>query len=289
MKKVRKAVIPVAGFGTRFLPATKSMSKEMIPVIDKPVIQYIVEEVVASGVKQIIFITSHNKRAIEDHFDKSSELERLLEKKDKKKELEMVQEISRMANFVYVRQKEPLGLGHAILCAKELVGNDPFVVCLGDDIIDAKIPATKQLIKVYEKYRVPVIGVFEVPKDQTDRYGIIEPKKTLDNGAIQMKSIVEKPEPKKAPSNIAVGGRYVLTPDIFKALEETDFDKSGEIQLTNGIQLLMKKRRFFACKYEGAYHDCGNKLELLKTTIKFALRDKEISKDIKDYLLDEIC
>ena len=286
---MRKAVIPVAGFGTRFLPATKAMSKEMIPVIDKPVIQYIVEEVVASGIKQIIFITSYNKRAIEDHFDKSTELERLLEAKGKTAELKMVQDISKLANFVYVRQKEPLGLGHAVLCAKPIVGDEPFVVCLGDDIIDSKIPATKQLIKVYEKYKSPVIGVFEVPKDEVDRYGIADPVKEYQNGAILLKGLIEKPEPPKAPSNLAVGGRYVLTPDIFKILEETKPGKGNEIQLTDAIQSLIKKRRFFACKIEGNYHDCGNKLEFIKTTIKFALHDKEIGKDIKEYLSDKIC
>lgn len=284
MKKIRKAVIPVAGFGTRFLPATKAMSKEMIPVIDKPVIQYIVEEAVASGIKEIIFITSGNKRAIEDHFDKSFELDYLLKKKNKIEELEKIEKISNMAKFVYTRQSEPLGLGHAIYCAKRLVENEPFAVCLGDDIVDGKIPATKQLIKTYEKYQSPVVGVFEVPKDEVDRYGIAAPVKEYKNGAILLKDLVEKPEIKKAPSNLAVGGRYVFTPDIFKALENTKPGKGGEIQITDAIRLLMKERRFFACKYEGTYHDCGNKLNYLKTTIKFALRDPELGPELKKYI-----
>ncbi len=283
-KKVRKAVIPVAGFGTRFLPQTKAMPKEMIPVMDKPVIQYIAEETVASGIEEIIFVTSANKRAIEDHFDKSFELEYLLKKKEKLEELEEIKKIHNMAKFVYTRQSEPLGLGHAILCAKNIVGNEPFVVCLGDDIVDGKIPACKQLIDIYDKYESPVVGVFEVPKDQVDKYGVIDPQKNLDDGAIECKGLVEKPEIAVAPSNLAIGGRYVFTPDIFQALEQTKPGKGGEVQLTDAMQILLKQKKFMAFKYEGTYHDCGNKLNYLKTVIKYALHDKVIGAELKKYI-----
>jgi len=284
MKKIRKAVIPVAGFGTRFLPQTKAMPKEMIPVIDKPVIQYIVEEAVNSGISEIIFITSGNKRAIEDHFDKSFELDYLLQKKGKTKELKEMRRISNMAKFVYTRQSEPLGLGHAILCAKNIVGNEPFAVCLGDDIVDNQIPATKQLIKIYKKYNSPVVGVFEVPKDQVNKYGIAAPKEKITDKTILLKDLVEKPEIKNAPSNLAVGGRYVFTPDIFPILEQTKPGKGSEIQLTDAIQTLLKKRKFLAHIYEGAYHDCGNKLNYLKTVAKFALRDPKLGPELKKYI-----
>ncbi|MFC1656376.1 UTP--glucose-1-phosphate uridylyltransferase GalU [Patescibacteria group bacterium] len=284
MKKVRKAVIPVAGFGTRFLPQTKAMPKEMIPVMDKPVIQYIAEEAVNSGIEEIIFITSANKRAIEDHFDKSFELEYLLKKKEKIEELEQIKKIHNMAKFVYTRQSEPLGLGHAILCAKNIVGDEPFVACLGDDIVDGKAPACKQLIDIYEKYESPVVGVFEVPKNEVNKYGVIDPKKEFEDKAIECKGLVEKPEIQSAPSNLAIGGRYVFTPDIFQTLEQTKPGKGGEIQLTDAMQTLAKNRQFMAFKYDGIYHDCGNKLNYLKTVVKFALRDKDIGPELKKYI-----
>jgi UTP--glucose-1-phosphate uridylyltransferase len=284
MSQVRKAVIPVAGFGTRFLPATKAMPKEMMPVIDKPVIQYIVEEAVASGIKEIIFITSANKRAIEDHFDKSFELEYLLKQKGKTEELEEMIRISQMAKFIYTRQSEPLGLGHAILCAKHLIGDEPFVVCSGDDIVDSKIPAVKQLIDVYEREKSSVVGVFEVPKDEVSRYGVVDPINSIDDGVVEIKGLVEKPENEEAPSNLAIGGRYVFTPQIFDALGNTKPGKGGEVQLTDGMNILAQEQKFFACRYEGTYHDCGNKLNYLKTTIKFALRDPNIGPELKDYI-----
>ena len=281
--KVRKAVIPVAGLGTRFLPATKAQPKEMLPLVDKPIIQYIVEEAVASGIEEIIFVTSSNKRAIEDHFDRNFELEYRLRQKKKKAALEDILNISDMANFAYIRQKTPLGLGHAILTARHLIGDEPFAVMLGDDIIDAKVPVIKQLIEVYKKYNDIVVGVTKVPKKETGRYGIIDPI-FLDSKTAEIKRFIEKPKPAKAPSNLAVTGRYILTPELFDFLADQKIGAGGEIQLTDAIARYIKARAGYACIYEGDYYDCGDKLEFIKAIINFGLKRKEFKGQLKKYL-----
>lgn len=284
MAQVTRAVIPVAGFGTRFLPATKAQPKEMLTIVDKPVIQYIVEEAVASGIKEIIFITGQNKRAIEDHFDRNFELEYRLRQKNKTKALEDVQAISDLARFVYIRQKTPLGLGHAVLCAKELIGNNPFIVLSGDDLIDANVPATQQLIDVYERYQDSVIGALEVPKELVDQYGIVKPKGVVTDHAVEIEDIIEKPKKEEAPSTIGVTGRWLLTPEIFECLEETKPGAGGEIQLTDGMRLLLKKRSMYACILQGDYFDCGNKLEFLKATVAFGKKHAEVGNIFTKYL-----
>ena len=283
MKKIRKVVIPVAGLGTRFLPATKAQPKEMLPLVDKPIIQHIVEEAVAAGIEEIIFVTSSNKRAIEDHFDRNFELEYRLRQKNKQANLKEILRISDMANFVYVRQKTPRGLGHAIFSARSLIENEPFAVMLGDDIIDSKVPAIKQLIEVYEKYQDVVVGVTRVSKKETDKYGIVDPI-FIDKKTAQIKKLVEKPAPDKAPSNLAVTGRYILTPEIFDFLSGQKVGAGGEIQLTDAIGRYIKKRAGYACAYEGDYYDCGNKLEFIKAIINFGLKRKEFKGQLKKYL-----
>lgn len=283
MKKIRKAVIPVAGFGTRFLPATKAQPKEMLTVVDKPIIQYIVEEAVQSGIEEIIFVTSANKRAIEDHFDRNFELEYRLRQKGKKTELAEMLKISDMAKFIYVRQKTPKGLGHAVLTARELIGDEPFVVIAGDDIIDSKVPATKQLMRVYEKYEDIVLGVTKVNKKETYKYGIIDPLR-IDEHTVEIKKLIEKPAPSKAPSNLAVTGRYILTPKIFDFLAKQKAGAGGEIQLTDAIARYIKERAGYACLYEGDYYDCGNKLEFMKAIINFGLKRSAFKKELKKYL-----
>jgi len=272
---IRKAVIPVAGLGTRFLPATKAQPKEMLPLVDKPVIQYIVEEAVSSGIKQIIFVTGRHKRAIEDHFDRNLELERALEEKGKEELLKVVREISELADFIFIRQKEPKGLGHAVLTAEPAVGNEPFAVLLGDDVMVAEPPATRQLIDVYSKFKCSVLGLQEVPREEVSKYGIaggreVEPK------VIKVDSLVEKPEPEEAPSNLAIVGRYILTPGIFEALKRTPPGKGGEIQLTDAIALLSQREAVYGRIIEGKRYDTGNKLGFLEATIEFALKDREI-------------
>ncbi|PIR06601.1 MAG: UTP--glucose-1-phosphate uridylyltransferase [Candidatus Komeilibacteria bacterium CG11_big_fil_rev_8_21_14_0_20_36_20] len=283
MKKIRKAVIPVAGLGTRFLPATKAQPKEMLPLVDKPIIQYIVEEAVAAGIEQIIFVTSSTKRAIEDHFDRSFELEYRLRQKDKEKELSDLLKISDMANFVYIRQKTPRGLGHAIYTARQVVGNEPFAVLLGDDIIDAKVPAIKQLMNVYNKYGDIVVGVTKVPKKETGKYGIVDPL-PISERVVEIKRIVEKPQPAKAPSNLAVTGRYILTPEIFDILANLKPGAGNEIQLTDAMAKHIKKRAGYASIYQGTYYDCGNKIEFIKAIINLALKRKEFNGALKKYL-----
>ncbi len=283
MKKIKKAVIPVAGLGTRFLPATKAQPKEMLTLVDKPLIQYIVEEAVASGIEEIIFVTSSTKRAIEDHFDRSFELEYRLRQKGKKKELEEIVSISSMVNFVYVRQKTPKGLGHAIYTAKDLIGDEPFAVLLGDDIIDSRIPAMKQMINVYEKYGDMVVGVTKVAKKETNRYGIIDPI-VINNKVSEIKKMIEKPKPAKAPSCLAVTGRYVLTPEIFKYLSKGKKGAGGEIQLTDAIAEHIKNKAGYACTYDGKYYDCGSKLEFVKAIIDFGLKRKEYRAALKKHI-----
>lgn len=281
---ITKAIIPVAGFGTRFLPATKAQPKEMLTLVDKPVIQYIIEEAVASGIKDIILITGQNKRAIEDHFDRNFELEYRLKQKHKKELLAEMDRITNLANFYYVRQKTPLGDGHAILQAKGLVGKDESVAVLfGDDLVVHKTPALKQLIDVYEKYQDPVIAVDKVDKKEVDKYGIVGVKDKTGK-THEVTELVEKPDPKKAPSNLAVIGKYIITPDIMKALENAKPSQGGEIRLIDAFRAVVKKRVIYAHEFEGKRFDCGSKLGFLKATIHFALQHKELKHDFAKYL-----
>ena len=287
-RRVRKAVLPAAGLGTRFLPATKAQPKEMLPVVDKPLIQYVVEECVASGIDNIIIVTGRGKNAIEDHFDSSPELERFLESKGKTEQAELVRSISDMVHFSYTRQKEPLGLGHAVLVARELVGDEPFAVLLGDVIIPGAHPATQQLVEVYEETGVGAIAVEPVPQEQTYLYGVVDgqPSENSKWGKqlLQLRDLVEKPKPAEAPSNLAVTGRYVLPPEIFDCLERTPPGRGGEIQLTDGMRLLMKERGLNALIYEGKSYDAGDKLGFLKATVEFALQNPEFGEDFRAYL-----
>jgi len=283
---VRKAVFPAAGLGTRFLPVTKAQPKEMLPLVDKPIIQYGVEEASASGIDNIILVTGRGKNAIEDHFDVSVELESFLEARGKRDQLAEIRKISSMINVAYVRQGEPLGLGHAVLVARELVGDEPFAVILGDDVIDADPPAIKQLIDVFDRLGGPVLAVERVPREDISSYGVIaiEPNTSLGEGVYQVKDLVEKPPKEEAPSDLAIIGRYVLTPDIFPALAKTGRDRSGEIQLTNGLRELLKTRPIYACEVKGVRHDTGNKLGFLKAVVYFALRRPDLADKFAAYL-----
>jgi UTP--glucose-1-phosphate uridylyltransferase len=283
---VRKAVFPAAGLGTRFLPATKAQPKEMLVLVDKPVIQYGVEEAVESGVDNIILVTGRGKNAIEDHFDVSVELETFLEARGKTQQLAEVRKISNMINFAYVRQGEPLGLGHAVLVTQTLVGNEPFAVILGDDVIDATPPALKQMVNVFARVQGPVLAVERVPKDQISSYGVIapDPDANLGHGVYRVKDLVEKPPKDEAPSDLAIIGRYILTPDIFPVLAATKSDRTGEIQLTNGLRELLKVRPIYACEIQGVRHDTGNKLGFLKAVVYFALRRPDLAEPFREYL-----
>jgi UTP--glucose-1-phosphate uridylyltransferase len=283
---VRKAIFPAAGLGTRFLPATKAQPKEMLPLVDKPIIQYGVEEAVASGVDNIILVTGRGKNAIEDHFDRSVELESFLEARGKREQLDEVRKISNLINFAYVRQGEPLGLGHAVLVARELVGSEPFAVILGDDVIDADPPALRQLIDVFHKVDGPVLAVERVPRDEISSYGVIapDPGARLGDGVYRVLDLVEKPPVAEAPSDLAIIGRYILTPDIFPALAATKSDRTGEIQLTNGLRELAKTRPIYACEVKGVRHDTGNKLGFLKAVVYFALRRQDLADKFSAYL-----
>jgi UTP--glucose-1-phosphate uridylyltransferase len=283
---IRKAVFPAAGLGTRFLPATKAQPKEMLPLVDKPIIQYGVEEAVASGVDNIILVTGRGKNAIEDHFDRSVELETYLEARGKRDQLDEVRKISNMINFAYVRQGEPLGLGHAVLVTRELVGSEPFAVILGDDVIDANPPALRQLIDVYKQVNGPVLAVERVPRDEISSYGVIapDPAARLGAGVYRVLDLVEKPPLSEAPSDLAIIGRYILTPDIFPALAATKSDRTGEIQLTNGLRELLKSRPIYACEVKGVRHDTGNKLGFLKAVVYFALRREDLAGKFSAYL-----
>jgi UTP--glucose-1-phosphate uridylyltransferase len=280
---VRKAVIPAAGWGTRFLPATKASPKEMLPLVDKPLIQYAVEEAVASGIEDIIVITGRGKRAIEDHFDRSVELEETLKGTGKSQILHQIRQISNLANFCYVRQSEQLGLGHAVLCAQHLIGDEPFAVILGDEIIDAHVPALAQLTHVYKKRHGAVLGVQDVPKADVSRYGIVTPKR-LAHGLHRVEGLVEKPSPADAPSTLAVIGRYVLPPEIFPILRRTRPGKNGEIQLTDALKELAKKSPMYALEVEGQRHDAGDKLGFLIATVEFALKNPALGAEFRDYL-----
>jgi UTP--glucose-1-phosphate uridylyltransferase len=285
---VRKAVFPAAGLGTRFLPATKAQPKEMLPLVDKPIIQYGVEEAVAAGMSNILLVTGRGKNAIEDHFDVSVELESFLEARGKREQLDEVRKISNMINFAYVRQGEPLGLGHAVLVTRELVGNEPFAVILGDDVIDANPPAIKQMTDVFERVGGPVLAVERVPIDQISSYGVIAPDLAVDmgTGVYKIKDLVEKPPQSEAPSDLAIIGRYILTPDIFPVLASTKSDRTGEIQLTNGLRELLKTRPIYACEIKGVRHDTGNKLGFLKAVVYFAMRRPDLAEHFKTYLAD---
>ena len=282
MKRVRKAIIPAAGLGTRFLPVTKAMPKEMLPIVDKPTIQYIVEEAIDSGIEDIIIVTGKGKRAIEDHFDNAFELESNLMEKNKFELLEKVQAPSKV-ELHYIRQKEPRGLGHAVWCAKKFIGNEPFAVLLGDDIVQAEVPCLKQLINQYDQTLSSVIGIQPVTTEETNRYGIIDPINQIGR-RYQVRHFVEKPEKGTAPSNLAIMGRYILTPEIFMFLEEQNIGAGGEIQLTDAIQKLNTIQRVFAYDFEGDRYDVGEKLGFIKTTIEFALKDMELQKDVMTFL-----
>lgn len=283
MRKVKKAIIPAAGLGTRFLPATKAMPKEMLPIVDKPTIQYIVEEAIASGIEDIIIVTGKGKRAIEDHFDNAVELETNLIEKGKLDMLEKVQE-SASVEIHYIRQKEPLGLGHAIWCARKFIGDEPFAVLLGDDVVKSEEPCLKQLMNQYENTLSSVIGVQEVPDEDVHRYGVIDPV-NADNRLMQVTQFVEKPALKDAPSNFAIIGRYVLTPEIFRFLDEKKRGKGGEIQLTDAIESLNGIQRVFAYAFEGRRYDVGEQLGFIETTIDFALEREDLSEGVKEIIL----
>jgi UTP--glucose-1-phosphate uridylyltransferase len=281
--RIRKAVFPAAGLGTRFLPATKAQPKEMLPLVDKPIIQYGVEEALASGVDNIILVTGRGKNAIEDHFDVSVELETFLEARGKKDLLDEVRKISNLINFSYVRQGEPLGLGHAVLVTQNLIGDEPFAVILGDDVIDADPPALRQMIDVFKEVEGPVVAIERVPVSDVSSYGILDAEE-IRPGVYQIRDMVEKPSKEEAPSDLAIIGRYILTPDIFPALEATASDRTGEIQLTNGLRRLLKDRPLYGCRIDGVRHDTGNKLGFLKAVVYFALRRPDISEKFADYL-----
>lgn len=285
--KIRKAIIPAAGLGTRFLPATKAQPKEMLPIVDKPTIQYIVEEAVASGIEEIIIIIGRGKRSIEDHFDKSYELEDTLLRKNKYDMLEEVQKISNLVNIVYVRQKEPKGLGHAILCAKSVIGDEPFAVMLGDDIVMSETPCLKQIIDVFDYYNSSVVAVQTVSENDVSKYGIIKPKGTMiDSDLFHIDSLVEKPRKEEAPSRFAIMGRYILNPEIFDILAKIPVGQGDELQLTDAINELNKQQAVLAYNFEGSRYDIGDKIGFIKATIDFALTRDDIRESVLSYLLE---
>jgi UTP--glucose-1-phosphate uridylyltransferase len=283
-KHVRKIVIPVAGFGTRFLPATKAMPKEMLPIIDKPIIQYVVEEAVASGIEDIILVTSGTKRSVEDHFDDNETLERWLKRTGKLDLLKTIRKIGKMANFIYVRQKGPYGNAIPVLNSAHLLGNEPFAVVFGDDIYTGKIPRIRQMIDVYDKYQDPVVGVVKVAKEDTRRYGIIDPGAKVESHVYQLKGVVEKPTAEKAPSLLAANAGYILTPDIFDAIRELKPKKGGEYVTLDAIFSLMKKRPVYACEIQGEYHDTGSKIGWLKANVTMALERPDMKDEVKKML-----
>jgi len=281
--KIKKAIIPAAGLGTRFLPATKSTAKEMLPIVDKPCIQYIVEEAVASGITEIIIITGRGKRSIEDHFDFSFELNAHLKKQKKLQSIKELAKIEKLAKIVYVRQSFPLGDGHAILCAKELVENEPFAVLFGDDIYDSSTPPLSQMIKQYDKLNAPIIGLHKINKKNSQKYGIVDAKK--QDQTYKIKNLVEKPKPAKAPSNLAIVGKYIVTPELLKSLSKAkSASKDGELRLIDGMRDFVKKSPIYGCELKGTRFDTGDKLGYLKAVIHFALQHKELSKEFKKHL-----
>jgi len=287
MSKIRKAVFPVAGFGTRFLPVTKSSPKEMLPLVDKPLIHYGVKEAVDAGIEQIILITGRGKRAIEDYFDISFELEFHLKMNNKEELIEEMRSISNMADFVYMRQEEPKGLGHAILRAKDVIGNEPFVVILPDDVIVNDKGAITQLMEVYNKYNCSILGLEQVDKKETDKYGIVSGIKFEEN-IYKLDQFIEKPKPEEAPSSIAIIGRYIFTPRIFEALQKIPFGKNNELQLTDAIKFLSTKEAIYGKLIEGKRFDCGSKLGFLKATVEFSLQDESISEEFRQYLIEVV-
>ena len=288
IEKVRKAVFPAAGLGTRFLPATKAQPKEMLPLVDKPLIQYGVEEAIHSGVHNIIIVTGRGKSAIEDHFDTNFELEHLLEARNKKDLLATVRAVSDMIDVAYVRQREALGLGHAVLRARELVGGEPFAVILSDDVIYSEVPALRQLLDVYEFYGSPVLALMEVPQETISAYGVVDAEPVAHAGGkdrlYRIRNLVEKPKPSEAPSNLAIIGRYVLTPEVFESLESVTPGAAGEIQLTDGLKHALRSRPIYGYKFEGARYDAGDKLGFLKATVEFALKRYDLGEDFRAYL-----
>ncbi|XTR37226.1 UTP--glucose-1-phosphate uridylyltransferase GalU [Paraclostridium tenue] len=282
-KKVRKAIIPAAGLGTRFLPATKSQPKEMLPIVDKPTLQYIIEEAVNSGIEEILIVTGRSKKSIEDHFDRSIELELELEQKGKNEMLELVRSISNMVDIYFIRQKEPKGLGHAIYCAKSFVGDEPFAVLLGDDIVDNDVPCLKQLLNAYNEYNTSILGVQEVSKEDTNKYGILDVK-YIEDRVYKVKDMVEKPKVEEAPSNMAILGRYIITPAIFDILENQKPGKGGEIQLTDALKTLGEHEVIYAYNFEGRRYDVGDKLGFLEATVDFALKRPELRKEFMKFL-----
>lgn len=280
-----KAVIPAAGLGTRFLPATKAQPKEMLPLIDKPAIQFVVEEAVAAGINDILIITGRGKRAIEDHFDRSFELESILKKDGKKKLVEEIERISNLADIHFIRQKDAKGLGHAILCAEKHVGDEPFSVLLGDDIVHSKKPCIKQCIELYEKYQSPIIAVEKVPKHMIKNYGMVDCEK-ISRYVYLIHDLVEKPTPSRAPSNLGIIGRYVLTPEIFDILKRTRRGVGGEIQLTDALKTLNKDQKMFACDFEGVRYDLGNKFDYLRASVEYGLMRKDMGLKFRKYLKD---
>jgi UTP--glucose-1-phosphate uridylyltransferase len=281
--KVKKAVFPVAGLGTRFLPATKSSPKEMLPLIDKPLVHYVVEEAVAAGIENILFVTGRGKRALEDYFDISFELEALLQEKGKDKAFKEIRDIADMVKIFYVRQKQALGLGHAILCAREFVGDEPFAVLLGDDIIDGMKPCLAQLLEVHHKYRGAVLALEQVPLEYISSYGCVKANQ-LSERVFEVLDMVEKPKQEEAPSNLAIIGRYILTPDIFPILEKQQPGKGGEIQLTDALRKLSQEKAVYGCRFEGVRHDCGDKLGFLKATVDMALKREEFNVEFRAFL-----
>jgi UTP--glucose-1-phosphate uridylyltransferase len=283
---IRKAVFPAAGLGTRFLPATKAQPKEMLPLVDKPLIQYVIEEAVSSGIENITIVTGRGKNAIEDHFDFSHELERVLQERGKHALLDEIRKISNMIHLTYVRQKEALGLGHAILMAREVVGDEPFAVLLGDDIISADIPCMKQMTALYEKLQASIIATCEVPRSEISSYGVIrgEPVEGFGGRVFKLQDVVEKPPASEAPSNMAIIGRYVLTPEIFPILANTRSGRGGEIQLTDGIRTLLQQQPVYAYRFDGTRYDAGDKLGFLKATVEFALRREDLGQEFRSYL-----
>ncbi|MGE5487508.1 MAG: UTP--glucose-1-phosphate uridylyltransferase GalU [bacterium] len=288
--KVRKAVFPAAGLGTRFLPATKAQPKEMLPLVDKPLIQYGVEEAIHSGIQNVIIVTGRGKSAIEDHFDKSFELEQLLESRHNDVQLASVREITDPVDVAYIRQREALGLGHAVMRARAIVENEPFAVVLSDDVIDSEIPAIKQLLDVYEFFGAPVVALMEVSPDEVSAYGIVDAEPVHHNGArdrlYRIRNLIEKPKPQEAPSNLAIIGRYVLTPEIFHALDEVQPGKLGEIQLTDGLKVLLRSRPIYGYRFEGTRYDAGNKLGFLKATVELALKRQDLGEAFREYLTE---
>jgi UTP--glucose-1-phosphate uridylyltransferase len=286
MSKVRRAVFPAAGLGTRFLPATKAQPKEMLPLVDKPIIQYAVEEAVASGIDNLVIITGRGKNAIEDHFDISYELEKTLEERNKPELLSCVRAVSDMVNLAYIRQKSALGLGHAIFIARDLMNDEPFAALLADDVIVSEVPCVRQMMDIYDQYQTSVVALMEVSDEDTSRYGIIKgvPMPGSDGRLFEVQDMIEKPARGQAPSNLAIIGRYILTPAIFKALEETGKGSGGEIQLTDGLRRLLAKEKILAYKFEGKRHDAGDKLGFLQATVEFALKNEELGPAFRAYL-----